>query len=119
MASEPPSYVRFFRLLKAIREAVPFREMSADEERMLCDLILRWHEIDLLTVKKVISSSYSTSSSSAYRRLRSLQEKGLVDLRVDQEDKRIKYVEPTAKARQYVRQLESSLNDIGDHRTSS
>lgn len=110
MMDRAPTYVRLFNLLSAIREASPFSEMNAEEERLLGELILRWHRADPITVSAVMSDATHASSSAIYRRLISLRDKGLVNLRVDESDRRVRFVEPTKKANDYIHQLSLSLD---------
>ena len=110
MLDDAPSYVRLFHLLSAIRDIATFSDMSADEERLLGELIVRWHGARAVTVSAVMHDPARASSSAIYRRLISLREKGLVAMRVDDGDKRVKLVEPTAKAKAYMRELGQSLD---------
>jgi DNA-binding MarR family transcriptional regulator len=112
MPSEAPIYVRLFHLLRAVREASAFSTLSADEEQLLGELIAQWHDTGSITVTEVMQSATRTSQSTVYRRLVALRNKGLISFRSDTDDKRLKFVEPTRKAKTYMLQLGSYLEAI-------
>jgi DNA-binding MarR family transcriptional regulator len=51
----------------------------------------------------------NASQTTAYRRVVALRDKGIVELRVDSKDRRIRFVEPTANALDYAVRLETAL----------
>ncbi len=110
MTDSSSAYVRLFNLLRAVREAVPFADMSAEEEQLLSELIVRWHDGGYITVSDVMHGAARTSPSSIYRRLLKLKKRGLVTMRVDTGDKRVRFVEPTAKARDYKQRIDEQLD---------
>lgn len=113
MNTAEPTIVRLLNLLGAIRELSSFNELTADEEQLLGDLLVRWQRGDILTVSDVmLDLGDRSSSSTVYRRLVGLQGKGMVAFRVDGRDKRVKFVEPTAKADAYVQQLDQGLSRL-------
>ncbi len=118
MAEDNPLHIRLLNLLSAIRDMSPFNVMSAEEEELLRGLIVRWHVGEPPAVSDIMRELVGVSQTTAYRRLIALRDKGLVDLRVDQRDKRVKFVEPTALARNYAqrinRGLESLVQQAGD-----
>lgn len=108
-----PTIVRLLNLLGAIRELSSFNELSGDEEQLLGELLVRWQRGEVLTVSDVmLDLGDRSSSSTVYRRLVSLQGKGMVAFRVDARDKRVKFVESTAKADAYVQQLDQGINQL-------
>jgi DNA-binding MarR family transcriptional regulator len=118
MSDRAPTYVRLMNMLNAIRGLSPFSELSADEERLLGDLIVRWHLTPTITVSDLMESGVTPSSSTTYRRLIALRDKGLISMRVDQQDRRIKFVEPTAAARDYMQRINRSIRAmLDDERT--
>lgn len=105
MPSEAPPHIRLLNLLGAIRGLSPFDAMTAEEEQLLRRLLVRWHEADNISVGDIMASMTGTSATTAYRRLIALRDKGLIHLRVDAEDRRVKFVDPTRLAREYGRQV--------------
>ena len=110
MTDTSSACVRLFNLLRAVREAVPFVDMSAEEEQLLSELIVRWHDGGAVKVSDVMHGAARNSPSSTYRRLLKLKENGLVTMRADTADKRVRFVEPTAKAREYKQRIERQLD---------
>lgn len=106
------SSVRLLNMLSALRELTPFNSLTADEEVLLDELIVHWHRTDNLTISDVMVGTRRASSSTNYRRLIRLRDKGFVKLRPDLQDKRVKFVEPTARARDYMDQLSNNLNAL-------
>lgn len=112
MDSASPTLLRLLNLLSAIRETVPFSAMSAEEQQLLEDLIVRWNSFDPVTVSEVMRDSGRASSSSIYRRLMGLKQKGLIVMRVDERDRRVKFVEPTKRATDYMQQLSNGVANL-------
>lgn len=109
-----PDHIRFLNMLAAVRTLSPFRAMTADEERLLEALLVKWHDQDRLIVSDVMRYPSFGSASSVYRRLVGLHKKGLVRLVSDAADKRIKCVEPTAQAFAFAERLRHCLADSQD-----
>ena len=107
-----PSYVRFLNMLNAIRGMSPFSLLSGDEERVLDELVVRWHAVGAITMNDLMESGITPSPTTSYRRLIALRDKGLVALRVDDRDKRVKYVEPTSAAKDYMARIGGSLRAV-------
>lgn len=100
--------VRLLNLLSAIRELAPFSQLTADEEQLLDQLVVRWERGEVVTVGDMTGSG-RTSASTIYRRLVALRDKGLIEFRVDASDLRVRCVEPTDQAQAYIRYLESGV----------
>lgn len=107
-----PTYVRLLNMMNAIRDMSPFSALTADEERLLTDLVVRWHEQAVITVSDVMASDVTPSASTTYRRLIALRDKGLIYLRVDGNDKRVKFVEPAPLANDYIKKISQSLGAL-------
>lgn len=104
-----PADIKLLNLLEAIRGLSPFDAMSADEECLLRNLTIRWHAGEDIPMSVVMNGMAGASGTTAYRRLIGLRDKGLIKLRVDQADRRVKYVEPTALAQTYRQQIRQAL----------
>lgn len=114
-AKPSPLMFRLLNLLDAIRKLSPFSSLSAEEEQLLFRLVLRWESDETFTVGDIMKEDRTASPSSAYRRLCSLRDKGLVELTVDRADRRVKYVRPTSLSDEFVRQFDVRLTQaIGD-----
>lgn len=91
--------VRLINFLVALRRMPPLSQLSGDEERLLFELyrIAQSHE-GPLSVADVYDLSVNKSASAAYRDLVGLKNKGLVDITVDQRDKRKRQIAFTQTA---------------------
>jgi DNA-binding MarR family transcriptional regulator len=99
-------------MLNAIRQLSPFDTLNADEGLLLDALIVKWHERDDIMVSEVMSDARFGSQPTAYRRIISLRDKGLVCLRTDSKDKRVKFVEPTQLARDYMASIREGITTL-------
>ena len=78
MTSSPPPHIRLLNLLGAIRGLSPFDVMTAEEDELLRDLIVRWHDAENIPVSEIMKTLANVSETTAYRRLISLRDKGLI-----------------------------------------
>ena len=104
--------VRILNLMGAIRDLSPFEKLNADEEMLLDDLIIRWHNSATLTVSDVINDTRYPSPTTAYRRLIALKDKGVIALDVAADDKRVKLIRPTKAALLYIQKLEDGVEQM-------
>lgn len=102
-------YLRFLKLVQAVRSLPEFPVLDPVEERLLNLFATVWHNDRKITVLQAMSLSDDVSSTTAHRRLKSLRKKGVIALVSDDTDNRIKYVMPTAMATQYFAQLGQCL----------
>jgi hypothetical protein len=77
MTNSFPPYIRLFNLLKAIRELPPFNALTGEEELLLDDLIVQWHEHGVLKMSDLMSNAHYGPRSTVYRRLVALRIKGV------------------------------------------
>ena len=112
MSKAPKSLVRLLNLLSAMREIAPFSALTADEEQLLDELIIRWHQASAVSVSEVMYEVSRATSSTTYRRLVALRDKGLVAFRKDPQDKRLRFVEPTVEAQKYMTALGDGLSAL-------
>ena len=107
-----PAFVRLLDMLDAIRHLAPYDTLNADEGLLLDALVVKWHERDDIMVSEVMSDTRFGSQPTAYRRIIALRDKGLVCLRTDSKDKRVKFVEPTQLARDYMKNVSECLTTL-------
>lgn len=110
--SGTPSYVRLFNMLSAIREMSPLNLLSADEEILLDSLIVHWHEHGEITVSELMRDERFGSQATVYRRVIGLKEKGMVALRTDPRDRRVKFVEATDSTRAYIDHIDLCISAL-------
>lgn len=100
-------------MLNAIRQISPFDVLNADEGLLLDALIVQWHERENIMVSELMSDARFGSQPTVYRRVIALRDKGLVCLRTDSKDKRVKFVEPTQLARDYMANISECITKLG------
>ena len=104
------TYLRFLNLVQAIREIPTFPAMDPVEERLLTMLAALWHQEKRISVLDAMSLCREISATTAHRRLKTLRKKGMIALDIDTIDSRVKYVVPTALAKQYFTTLGQALD---------
>lgn len=110
--TDDPIYVRLFNLLGAVRDISPFDVMTAEEDELLRSLLVRWHVNQTVSISDAMDAMSGVSTATAYRRVIKLRDKGLIHLRVDEDDKRVKLVEPTPTALQYAGHVHAALERL-------
>lgn len=90
--------LRFINFLVSLRRLPPLSELSGDEERMLFELRLLWEQKGSLSVADVYDPVSAQSATTSYRQLMALKKKGLVDVRVTDDDRRKRVVTFTPSA---------------------
>lgn len=110
--NDAPLHVRLLNLLSAIRGLAPYNTMTPDEDELLRDLIVRWHAAEEISVMDVMRSLASVSQTTAYRRLIALRDKGMIELSVDSNDRRTKFVKPTALTKDYAARINLALSQL-------
>jgi len=101
------TYLKFVNLVSAIRE---LPALDAMEERVLTGLAIAWSKGERVPVLHAMALAPDTSPTTVHRRLKSLRQKGLIELREDENDSRIKYVLPTSAAEDYFARLGKCLS---------
>lgn len=103
------SYLKFLSLVEALRDIPSFPLLEPIEERLLNAFASAWHKGRQLTVLEAMAISPSISAATVHRRLKTLREKGYLELETDQVDSRIKYLVPTKLTSQYFNELGEAL----------
>ena len=104
------TYLRFLNLVSAVRSLPAFPALDAVEERVLNGLAAVWAIGARVTVLEAVRLMPDVSPSTMHRRLKVLQRKGLIVLRDDARDSRVRIVEPTALATEWFSRLGQCLN---------
>ena len=98
-------YTKYLNLVQAVRSLPSFPQLDAVESRMLNVFASAWHEEKPITVLEAMVMLPEISTTTAHRRLKALRKKGMIDLSLDSQDNRVKYVVPTKATHQYFAQL--------------
>ena len=104
------TYLRFLNLASAVRALPSFPSLDAVEERVLNGLAAIWATGAKVTVLEAMRLTPDASPSTVHRRLKQLQEKGLIVLREDEGDSRLRIIEPTVAANAWFAKLGQCLN---------
>lgn len=104
------TYLRFLNLVNAVRGLPSFPALDAVEERVLNGIAAIWATGNKITVLEAMSLSPDASASTVHRRLKALQEKGLLQLCESASDSRIRYIEPTEATMNYFARLGQCLD---------
>jgi len=84
----------------SLRRLPPLSELTGEEERLLFELYEIWERSGEMSVSDVYGLGRGKSASTAYRTFISLKDKGMIDVSVDDNDKRKRDVSFTNLARQ-------------------
>ncbi len=103
------AYLKFLRLAQALRQMPSFPALDPLEERFLNDLAGAWHDGRQVTVLEAMQISADASARTLHRRLKSMQDKGVLSLTADTQDSRIKYITPTPATQRYFAAMGNCL----------
>lgn len=109
MTASSGIYLKFLNLVRALDRAPVFPALDANEERLLNQLAAVWEANEKVTVVETMNMATDMSPTTVHRRLKTLRQKGIIDLTIDTDDNRIKYVVPTATTNAYFTQLSNCL----------
>jgi DNA-binding MarR family transcriptional regulator len=92
-----------------VRTSPAFPQLDLPEERLLDLLALFWSSGKKITVLKAMQMSSDASSTTVHRRLKTLRLKGMIELQMDEDDNRVKYIGSTKLSRDYLNELGRSV----------
>lgn len=99
------AYLCFLQLARAVDALPEAIHMDANEQALLEDVVLRWHEGCPMTVREAISLTTQGSPATLHKRVTRLRHKALLSTTNESGDRRTKYLVPTENALAYFRQL--------------
>ena len=102
-------YLKFLGFAQAVRLSKAYPQLDLPEERLLDQLASSWSQGKKITVLKAMQMSPDASSPTVHRRLKTLRLKGMLELEVDEDDNRVKYITPTDLSRRYLSELGQSV----------
>jgi DNA-binding MarR family transcriptional regulator len=97
---ESSSAIKLISFMVSLRRLPPLSELTGEEERLLFELYEIWERNGEISVSDVYGLGRGKSASTAYRTFISLKDKGMIDVSVDDNDKRKREVSFTNLARQ-------------------
>ena len=102
-------YPRFLSHVLQVRQSAEFPQLDQHEERLMDQLATSWTQGKKITVLFAMRMCDDASASTVHRRLKTLRIKGMLDLELDQDDNRVKFIVPTELAKTYITALGQSV----------
>ena len=114
MTRSTPSltYLRFLHLADAVRRIPSAPWLDDVEERMLAALAAAWRSGQPMPVTEAVRTVPEVSERTAFRRLKSLQAKGMLDFVDDSRDGRVRHLKPTALADAHFERLGRCMEQV-------
>jgi DNA-binding MarR family transcriptional regulator len=91
------AYMRFLQLAKAVQQLPDAPQLDANEKALLEEIVLRWYENRVMTVREAIGLTHLGSPATLHKRIKRLRQKDLLKTFNQPDDKRAKYLIPTDK----------------------
>lgn len=104
------AYLRLLNLVGAIQRRQP--ALDPIEERLLNRMAAAWHRGDKVTVTEAMGDQPDLAPATVHRRLKRLKDKGFITLAADEQDQRLRHIEPTPAALRYFAELDACLKQL-------
>ena len=98
-------YQRFINLAIATEQLSDLPSLDPIEKRLLALLSNSWSNNKKITVVESMNITNELSTSTIFRYIKKLRQKGYLELIVDEVDNRVKYVSPTKQCDKYFSKL--------------
>ena len=98
-------YLRFLNLLEALEDTKGFPDIDLEAKKILEVIAVRHQKEAPLTVTEAMALSHIASPATIHRKLDQLRELELIDSIYHGDNRRTKYMVPTASALQYFDRL--------------
>lgn len=105
MATFKDVYQKFINLALATEQLSELPALDPIEKRLLALLSHSWSNNKKTTVVETMNITNELSTSTIFRYLKKLRQKGYLELIVDEIDNRVKYVSPTKQCDKYFSKL--------------
>ena len=105
-------YLKFLRLVDAVRQLPGYPNMDGTEVQLLNALAQEWHIGNKVCVLPAMGMLPDVSPSSVHRRLKTLRAKGFIALEEDEFDNRIKYIVGTRLFAKYLAKMDQCLAQV-------
>lgn len=99
------AYARLLNLVAAVERMPGMEKFDANEKALFEEVLQAWTNRAPLTVRQLISIERLGSPATLHKRLTLLRAMGLVDAVNTNGNRRTKYLSPTAKGLDYVKNL--------------
>lgn len=104
-------YQKFINLAIAAEKLSDLPVLDVVERRVLNLLSVYWSNKQQITVVEAMHMTDEISTSTIFRYLKRLRQKGYLELLVDEVDNRVKYVSPTKQTDQYFSKLGKLMSE--------
>ena len=91
------AYMRFLQLARAVQQLPDAPQLDANEKALLEEIVLRWYENRVMTVREAIGLTHLGSPATLHKRITRLRQKDLLKTFNQPDDKRAKHLIPTDK----------------------
>lgn len=98
-------YQKFLNLANAVEELAEFPALDPVEQKLLSCLSKYWSGKQKITVVEAMHMTTEISTSTVFRYLKKLRQKGYIELVVDEFDNRVKYVSATSQTDSYFSKM--------------
>lgn len=105
-------YQRFLNLCSAIDKMGTFPTLEPYERCLLNKINEYWLKKEPITVLQALDINQNLSRATTHKYLKSLHAKGYIDLKVDHQDNRFKYINPSPMTYNYFDTLGKSLIEV-------
>ena len=105
-------FLSLLSLLRELEHKALIPAIDPIEERLLYELALCWLRKRPVTVLNAMHLNFGVSPATVHRRLKTLRKKGLIRLEVQEDDSRIKHIQPTAVTRSYFERLDHCMLQV-------
>lgn len=109
MSSFKDIYQKFINLAIATEQLSELPALDPIEKRLLALLSHAWSKNKKITVVETMNITHELSTSTVFRYIKKLRNKGYLELIVDEIDNRVKYVSPTKQCDKYFSKLGKHL----------
>jgi DNA-binding MarR family transcriptional regulator len=103
------AYQKFLNLCNAIDALSDFPKLTPDEKCVIKILNSYWVKNEPITVVEAMTAVDTQSTSTVFRNLKKLRQKGYLQLAIDETDNRVKYVQPTNLTIKYFQEHGKAL----------
>jgi DNA-binding MarR family transcriptional regulator len=104
------AYFRFLNLANAVQKLPGFPQLEAGEARLLEMLAVASHDGIPMTIGEAMMLEEVGAPATLHRKLRRLQDTGLVDMVEHDSDRRVKLVLPTEEAMKHFARIASCMD---------
>jgi len=109
MSKYDDAYKKFLNLCNAIDSLTEYPQLTPDEKCVIRILNSYWVKNEPITVVEAMSAVKTQSTSTVFRNLKKLREKGYLQLEIDEMDNRVKYVQATDLTIKYFQEHGKAL----------